>query len=113
MRDQEVLPKRIIWLQGGIASSPFTVHGRREAGFLLRTVQMGEMLSLPHSRPMPGISNRCHELRVPDEYNSWRIVYRIDSDFIVVLEIFSKKDRTTPQNVVDRCKSSIRSNDSE
>ena len=35
---------------------------------------------------MPSIAPACHELRVQDEGQTWRIVYRIDSDAIVILE---------------------------
>lgn len=56
---------------------------------------------------MPAIGRRCHELRVPDEDKTWRIVYRIDEDAIVIWEIFAKKDRKTPRNVIDICKKRI------
>ncbi len=39
---------------------------------LLRDLQEGESLGMPHSRPMPGIGPRCHELRVNDENKTWR-----------------------------------------
>lgn len=48
------------------------------------------MLGFSHSRPMPGIGAQCHELRVVDEDASWRIVYRIDTDAIVIVEVFRK-----------------------
>jgi phage-related protein len=51
----------------------------------------GEKLTMPHSRPMPTIGRRCHELRVTDEDKTWRIVYRIYDDAIVILEVFAKK----------------------
>jgi len=60
---------------------------------------------------MPSIGRRCHELRIPDEDKTWRIVYQIDDDAIVILEIFAKKDRTTPRYVVDTCKKRIRDYD--
>ena len=71
---------------------------------LLRRLQRGERLTLPHSRPMPVIGARCHELRVLDRGATWRIVYRIDDDAIVVLEVFSKKSRSLPKSVVDTCR---------
>jgi phage-related protein len=64
---------------------------RIEAGFLLRRLQRGESLGLPHSRPFPTIGARCHELRIVDRESTWRIVYRIDGGAIVILEVFSKK----------------------
>ncbi|MGZ3333394.1 MAG: type II toxin-antitoxin system RelE/ParE family toxin [Gemmatimonadaceae bacterium] len=90
---------------------PFSAAARREAGLLLRQLQRGEKLSMPHSRPMPTIGRRCHELRIPDEDKTWRIAYRIDHDAIVILEVFAKKDRTTPQSVIDTCKKRIKDYD--
>ena len=74
---------------------------RIEAGYLLRELQRGKALGLPHSRPMPGIGPRCHELRVPDERDTWRIVYRTDVDAVVIAEVFSKKTAQTPKSVIE------------
>ena len=54
---------------------------------------------MPHSRPMPSIGRRCHELRIVDESGTWRIIYRVDDDAIVVLEVFQKKSSKTPKRV--------------
>lgn len=67
---------------------------------LLRRLQRGELIGLPHSRPMPSIGKRCHELRIVDEDATWRIVYYIDADAIVILEVFSKKTQATPKQVI-------------
>jgi len=56
-----------VWLQGEVKSPPFSRQGRLETGYLLRRLQQGDSLGLPHSRPMPGVGPRCHELRVRDE----------------------------------------------
>ena len=53
---------------------------------------------------MPSIGKRCHELRIPDEDQTWRIMYRIDSDAIVLLDVFSKKTAQTPRRVIDACR---------
>jgi phage-related protein len=79
-----------------------------EAGFLLRRLQMGESLSLPSSRPMPNIGSRCHELRVVDADATWRILYHVEDDAVVILEVFSKKTRTTPKRVLDSAKARLR-----
>jgi phage-related protein len=60
------------------------------------------MLEMPHSRPMSVIGARGHALRVVDVDKTWRIMYRVDPDAIVILDIFSNKTRTTPQSVIDR-----------
>lgn len=95
--------KPLVWLHGEVKSPPFSAEARIEAGVLLRRLQRGEMLSLPHSRPMPSIGPRCHELRIPDADASWRVVYRTDPDAIVIAEVFRKTTRQTPQRVIEGC----------
>jgi phage-related protein len=58
---------------------------------------------MPQSRPMPSIGPGCHELRINDEDATWRVIYYLASDVVVVLEIFSKKTNQTPQNVIKTC----------
>ncbi|MGO8678566.1 MAG: type II toxin-antitoxin system RelE/ParE family toxin [Limisphaerales bacterium] len=77
-------------------------------GNLLRDLQEGEPLSMPHSRPMPNIGARCHELRVNDQTKTWRLIYRADADAIVILDVFEKKTNQTPQRVVDNCRRRLR-----
>ena len=66
---------------------------------------------MPHSRPMPSIGARCHELRIIDEAANWRIVYRIDIDAIIILEVFSKKTNQTPKRIIDICKTRLKEYD--
>ena len=103
--------KPLVWLHGEVRTPPLTTVARVEAGLLLRRLQRGESLGLPQSRPMPAIGGRCHELRVVDAAATWRIVYRIDADAIVVAEVFAKKSRATPRSVVDACKRRLRAYD--
>jgi phage-related protein len=79
-----------------------------EAGFLLRMLQCGESLSMPQSRAMPEIGRRCHELRVNDQDQTWRIVYRVDSDAVLILEVFSKKTGRTPKSVIEVCRGRLK-----
>jgi phage-related protein len=53
---------------------------------------------------MPTIGPRCHELRIADHEQGkiWRIVYRLDSDAIVVADTFPKKTRSTPATAILR-----------
>jgi len=48
---------------------------------------------------------------MPDDKVSWRIVYRIDADAIVIVEIFSKKTGKTLKSVIKTCKSRLREYD--
>jgi phage-related protein len=107
----ETEARELVWLWSEIKTPPFSAEARREAGLLLRRLQRGEKLSMPQSRPMPTIGRRCHELRVPDETKTWRIVHRLDDDAIVILDVFEKKSRKTPQAVINRCKKRIREYD--
>jgi len=100
--------KLLVWLHGEVKTPPFSKAARIEAGFLLRRMQAGEKLSLPWSRPMPSIGTRCHELRITDKETIWRIVYRLDLDAILIVEVFQKKTQQTPKHVIDTCKKRLR-----
>jgi len=103
--------KPLVWLAGEVKTPPFSFNARVEAGTLLRRLQRGENIGLPHSRPMPGIGKRCHELRINDEKATWRIVYRIDPDAVVIGEVFSKKTKTTPKKMIATCTARFRTYD--
>jgi phage-related protein len=60
---------------------------------------------------MPGIGARCHELRIIDAAATWRIVYRVDPDAIVIGEVFAKKTPSTPWAVLETCKRRFREYD--
>lgn len=102
------MDKVLVWLHGEVKTPPFSLAARIEAGLLLRKLQMGEKLSMPHSRPMPSIGKRCHEIRINDTHLTWRILYRTDHDAIIILEVFEKKTPKTPQQVIKNCKNRIR-----
>ena len=105
--------KPLVWLHGEIKTPPFSSSARIEAGYLLRLLQIGEKLKMPHSRPMPNIGSNCYELRINDEKSTWRIIYRIDKDAIIILEVFNKKSQQTPKKVIDNCKKRIKEYDNE
>ena len=96
--------KKIYWLHGEIKTPPFSPEARGEAGALLRHLQWGIPLAMPQSRPMPVIGPRCHELRVQDKDKTWRIMYRVDEDAVIILDIFAKKTAVTLQTVIENCK---------
>jgi phage-related protein len=96
--------KPLVWLRGEIKTPPFTAEARVEAGHLLRLVQLDWKVGMPHSRPMPTIAPRCHELRIRDARSDWRIVYRVDPDAVVIADIFAKTTRTTPRRTIADCR---------
>jgi phage-related protein len=85
--------KPLAWLHGEIKTPPFSKEARIQVGVFLRRLQRGESLGLPHSRAMPSIGRGCHELRITDR----------GRDAIVICDVFAKKRRTTPREVVARC----------
>ena len=52
---------------------------------------------------MPSIRLRCEELRTHDENRSWRIIYRLGSDAIVIGDVFAKTTRAMPKRVIEYC----------
>jgi phage-related protein len=62
---------------------------------------------------MPAIGSRCHELRIIDVNKIWRIIYRIDSDAVVIADVFQKKTEKTPKQVIDACKRRLRDYDAD
>ena len=100
--------RALMILRGEIKTPPMSESARRETGFLLRRLQQGELLALPHSRPMPGVGPRCHELRVNDEGKTWRVIYRLDDDAIIIVDLFEKKTQKTPRQIIANCQRRLR-----
>lgn len=109
------VPKPLLVLHGEIKTPPFSTEARKWAGTLLRQLQLGQPLIMPDSKPMPAIGARCHELRVKDAESkiAWRVIYRIDADAIVVVDVFAKKTQKTPNKVIDRCRARLTKYDQE
>lgn len=103
--------KPLRWLAGEVKTPPFSQAARIEAGVFLRRLQRGDVIAMPRSRPLPTIGRRCHELRIKDLEQTWRIIYRTDPDAIIILDVFSKKTQTTPHAVIKRCKKRLREYD--
>jgi phage-related protein len=102
--------KELVWLSGDVKTPPFSQATRIEVGFLLRQLQEGEMFSMPVCKPMSSIGKHCYELRVNDNENSksWRIVYRIDDDAILVLDVFAKTTDKTPKQIINNCQKRLK-----
>lgn len=62
---------------------------------------------------MNDIGAHVHELRVNDTNQTWRVIYRIDDDAIVVVEIFSKKTPETPPEVINLSQNRLKAYDQE
>ena len=100
--------KPLLWLKGEVKTPPFSAEARIEAGILLRRLQRGENIPLPHSRPISSIGRACHELRISDAGKTWRVMYYLDAEAILILEVFAKTTTQTPKNVIDICKDRLK-----
>ncbi len=99
--------KPVVWLHGEVKTPPLGAAARVEVGWLLRRLQQGETLSMPHSRPMADIGAGVHELRIVDRGLAWRIVVRLDADAVVIVDVFAKKTRVTPARVIATCRARL------
>jgi len=100
--------KELVILHGDIRTPPLSREGRREVGFLLRMLQEGEVLGMPHARHMPAIGPRCLELRVNDGGRAWRLVCRVDRDAVLVADVFEKKTRTLTDRIRQACRKRLK-----
>ena len=103
--------KPLAWLHGRVKTPPLSHEARIETGFLLRRLQRGERLRMPQSRPMRSIGARFHELRINDADTTWRLIYRVDPDAIVIAEVFAKKTEKTPKEVIQVCRKRLKEYD--
>ncbi len=108
-----VADKPLVLLSGELKTPPLSREARREFGFLLRKLQQGLQLEMPHSRPMPSIGRRCSELRVNDANQTWRLLYRADPDAVLVAGMFSKKTGKTPKWAIEQAKRLLKEYDAD
>ena len=82
-----------------IADFPEDIRG--DLADAVARLEEGQMLSLPLSRPMPGIGKGVHELRLKDRSGIYRVIYFLaGKGMIHFLHAFSKKtQQTLPQNI--------------
>jgi len=66
---------------------------------------------MPQAENLPIVGARCGALRVRDKGHNWRIMFRVDADAVLVLEVYPKKTRKIPDEVLDRCQRRLRQYD--
>jgi phage-related protein len=57
---------------------------------------------------MPSLAKGCHELRIQDASRVWRIVYFVDPEAVVILEVFAKTTQRAPKGVLDASRARLR-----
>jgi phage-related protein len=63
---------------------------------------------MPQAEALPDVGPRCGALRVRDAEHNWRIMYRVDSDAILIVDVYAKKTRRIPDEVIQRCKQRLK-----
>jgi phage-related protein len=48
---------------------------------------------------------------VPDGRLTWRVIYRLDTDAVVIVEVFAKKTAQTPDDIIATCRTRLREYD--
>ena len=110
-KQEAIARKPLVWLHGEIKTPPFSFDGRQEAGMLLRLLQEGNVLGMPQAEALPDVGARCGALRVRDAEHNWRIMYRIDTDAVLILDVYCKKTRKIPGEVIERCEKRLKQYD--
>lgn len=110
-REDEPEAKVLVFLHGEIKSPPFSDEARREAGYLLRLLQLGESIGMPQAEPLPIVGPRCGALRIRDDQHNWRIMYRVDEAAVIIAEVHDKKTNKIPPKVIANCKKRLREYD--
>jgi phage-related protein len=71
---------------------------RRAFGKAIYDIQSGHTLTMPLSRPMPGLGPGASELRIRDASGIYRVFYLVKlADAILVFHAFVKKTQKTPE----------------
>ncbi len=72
-------------------------------------LELGQVLSMPLSRPMPGIGRGVHELRFRHRSGVYRVIYYLAGAGVIhVLHSFMKKSSRTPQQNLETAKRRLR-----
>lgn len=83
-----------------IRELPVSIRG--DLADALARLEAGLGLSMPLSRPMPGIGRGVHELRLKDRSGAYRVVYAlIHSGTVHVLHAFKKTTQATPKRNIE------------
>src|SRR5882724_5239422 len=92
--------KQIRWLCNQKILKKFSDEAKEDVGSRLELLQQGRFIQYPLSDHMPSICQHCHELRkIQDKNIEWRIIYRIDPEVIVIVEVFKKQSKKTPKYI--------------
>jgi hypothetical protein len=81
----------LVWLPGPKGAPPLSPQARIAMGCLLRRLERGMCINMPSTREMRCGGTWLYESRVRDHRIEWRILHRIEHDFVVIGEVLQVK----------------------
>lgn len=111
--DDRPARKQAMFLRGEIKTPPFSEQARKAAGYLIGKLQDGESLGMPNAEPLPIVGPRCGAIRIRDKQHNWRVMYRVDAARILIVDVYDKKTRKIPAEMIDQCKKRLRRYDAK
>tara|TARA_Y100000780_G_scaffold152506_1_gene137383 strand:+ start:64951 stop:65277 length:327 start_codon:yes stop_codon:yes gene_type:complete len=91
------------------AVQEFPIEVKRELGYLIYRLQLGEKLNMPFSRSMPSVSKGSHELRVKGADGIFRAFYFLKVEGkVLIFHAFQKKTQKTPKKEIELGKSYLK-----
>jgi phage-related protein len=100
--------KPLVWLEGEIKTHRLPQRLASKPGRSYDVSNRGRTLECRIHGPCRPWGPGCHELRIRDADQNWRVIYRIDADAVVIVDVFAKRTGQTPQNVINRCQRRLR-----
>lgn len=109
--------KQLIFAPGTknvLQTPPLSVDVRERAGYVLRQVQAGNNPDRDKVREYKSLASTigpgCYQLSLDDNElsKSWRVIYWIGPNAIYILEVYEKRQQTTPNAVKNLCKNRLK-----
>lgn len=102
--------KKVVWHPKAIKEvRDFPVEARKELGYLIFRLQMGDLLTMPHSRSFSEVASGVSELRIKDAQGIYRVFYLLKSEKgIFIIHAFKKKTQATPQHEIEAAKKHLK-----
>lgn len=89
--------------------SSFSDEVKDKLGYLIYRLQLGEALTLPHSKTMTSVARGAKELRVKGKDGIYRTFYlKVDGEQILVFHAFKKKTQKTAQKDIEQGKKNLK-----
>lgn len=104
--------KFLVWLEGEVKSPPLLLRrdGKRLACSCGCFRKGSDSVCLMRSL-CRALDRGAAPYEFADAQHNWRIVYRVDQDAVLVLEVYAKMTRKIPDEVLERCKRRLRQYD--